>query len=269
MPVPLTEHFKGFYSTLFLVQKKMGWWVEAGDISEEVQPVHPSRELQVGILTDNYSSGQARRLDNFSRTTGHLPACSNPPFIPEVLKVCGGASPPTIPRPDFWPVHLLKGVSGDIYIGFSPLRERGLRVYHYLSNILLLASDPNQLISHREVLLQSLMELRWLINIEKSQLLPMQQMIYLGTMFNTQQGTLPSLKAKILFQRMIRVTQSSHLTASQCLSLIGMMLSCISLVPWSHWHLRYFHTGFLAQWKRQQLSQMILLTALMHRSLHW
>lgn len=82
----------------------------------------------------------------------------------------------------------------------APLREKGLRIYHYLDDILLLASSPDQLVHHREILLQSPRELGWLINSEKSQLTLTQQMIYLGAMFDTHEGTvsLPPLKAKTI-----------------------------------------------------------------------
>lgn len=50
----------------------------------------------------------------------------------------------------------------------APLRERGLRVFHFLDDILLLASSPAQLLEHREVLLSTLKKFGWLVNSEKS-----------------------------------------------------------------------------------------------------
>lgn len=55
----------------------------------------------------------------------------------------------------------------------------------------------------------------------------------------------------------------------KCPSLKGTVSSCIPLVPWSHWHLRYFQSSFLVQWRKRQLSQTMLLTAVMRRTMHW
>lgn len=122
--------------------------------------------------------------------------------------------------------------------------------------------------SHKKILLQALTEIGWLLNLEKRQLSPTQHMVYLGAMFNTQNSTvsLPPLKGEIIIRKILRVIQSLHLTVSQFLNFIGMMSSCILLILWAHWHLRYFQ--FLVQWKKQCLSQSILLTSVMHSSLH-
>ena len=119
--------------------------------------------------------------------------------------------------------------------------------------------------------MQELTEMGWLINLQKSQLIPTQEMIYLGSLFNTKQSSvsLPPQKREAIIQKMIQVRRCSFLTASQCMSLIGTMSACIPLVPWSHWHLRHFQVAFLAQWKRLHLSQKISLSASTIRSLHW
>lgn len=153
----------------------------------------------------------------------------------------------------------------------APLRERGLRFFHYLDDILLLAPSPEQLLEHKKILLSTLAKFSWLVNWEKSLLTPTQTMIYLVALFNTSIGTvcLPPQKVAAISQKMMHVRSLSHLSVSGCMSLIGTMSPCIQMLPWAHWHLRFFKVGFLSQWKKQSLHQWIFISILMKRSLLW
>lgn len=72
----------------------------------------------------------------------------------------------------------------------APLRELGLRVYYYLDDILLLVKyPPAQLVEHKSVLLSTLAEFGCKINQEKNHLSLTQEMVYLGALFNTMNGT--------------------------------------------------------------------------------
>lgn len=270
VPVPLAEHFAGFYSTLFLVPKRTGGWRPVIDLKRLNRHIHPEsfkmESLQMII--------QAVQPTDWMISIDLQDAYLHVPILPAFQKYLRFAVGWIHLQFQALPFGLCTSprVFTKILISaLVPLRERGLRIYHYLDDILLLASSPGQLVYHRDILLQSLRELGWLINSGKSQLAPTQRMIYLGAMFDTREGTvsLPSLKMRIIIQKMLKTIASRYLTASQCLSLIGTMSACIPMIPWAHWHLRYFQMGFLAQWKKQRLSQTILLTGAMRRSLHW
>lgn len=66
----------------------------------------------------------------------------------------------------------------------APLREKGLGVYHYPDNILLLAKNQVHLGEHKEILLSTLEEFGWLVNQEKSWVAST-QIIHLEALFNT------------------------------------------------------------------------------------
>lgn len=55
--------------------------------------------------------------------------------------------------------------------------------------------------------------------------------------------SLPPQKVALISQKMNHVRTLFHLSASSCLSLIGTMSSCILMLPWAHWHLRFFSSG--------------------------
>lgn len=241
VPVHPLEYFTGFYSTLFLVQKK----------TDVRRPVIDLKRLNRYIHLESFKMESLQTIIQFIQPGDWLISVdlqdaylhvSILPYFQKYLRFAVGHV-----HLQFQALPFGLCTSPQVFTKVSisvlaPLRERGLRIYHYLDDILLLSNNPDQLIVHREILLQSLSELGWLVNHRKNQLIPMQQMIYLGAMFDTDLATvsLPQQKMEGIIQKMLKTIQKSHLSASQCLSLIGMMSSCIPLVLWSHWHLRHF-----------------------------
>lgn len=153
----------------------------------------------------------------------------------------------------------------------APLREKGIRVLHYLDDILVLSQHRQTLVIHVQLVLDTLIKFGWLINYAKSQLTPTQEIIYLGAFFNTpgRAVSLPAEKIPSLIGKVKRALASHSMAASDCLSLLGSLSSCIPMVKWARWHLRTFQVGFLSQWKKDRLEQRILITPTMKSSLWW
>ncbi len=64
-----------------------------------------------------------------------------------------------------------------------PLREQGVRILNYLDDWLILAQSQDQLCEHRDLVLSHLSQLGLRVNWEKSKLLPMQRISFLGMEF--------------------------------------------------------------------------------------
>ena len=77
------------------------------------------------------------------------------------------------------------------------LRIKGVCLHHYLDDLLLLAQDRSQLLEHRDLVIATLQEFGWLLNLEKSHLVPTQSLIFLGALFNTIEGTISLPEEKI------------------------------------------------------------------------
>lgn len=124
-----------------------------------------------------------------------------------------------------------------VYLG-----ERGLRVHHYLDNILLLANSQKSLILHRKILLSTLQQFGWLINWKKSNLQPTQKMIFLGAELNTRDNKveLPQEKKKPLTHKMKKLRAAVHLPARACISILGSMSATSPTIQWAQWHVRTF-----------------------------
>ncbi len=68
-------------------------------------------------------------------------------------------------------------------LSLSPLREKGVCILNYLDDWLILAQSQDQLCEHRDLVLSHLSQLGLRVNWEKSKLLPMQRISFLGMEF--------------------------------------------------------------------------------------
>ena len=70
------------------------------------------------------------------------------------------------------------------------IRTRGIRLYHYLDDLLLLSRDREQLLIHRSQVISTLLEFAWLLNLEKSHLDPTQSLVFLREHVNAIRSTI-------------------------------------------------------------------------------
>ncbi|XP_077306677.1 ubiquitin-conjugating enzyme E2 U isoform X1 [Lithobates pipiens] len=151
------------------------------------------------------------------------------------------------------------------------LRGKGLRIHHYLDDILLLAKSQELLLQHREILLSTLHDFGWIVNLKKSSLQPTQKMVFLGAHLDTELNRvqLPQAKIQLLIQKMRRLLSASHLSARVCLSMLGSMSATIPMVQWSQWHMRTLQNSFLKQWNGVSMHQTIVISRSVKRSVWW
>lgn len=109
------------------------------------------------------------------------------------------------------------------------IRTKCVQIYHYLDDILVVATTRWQLMEHLEIVLYTLMEFGWLINQKKSALSPTQQLVYLGADIDMVSGSVALLPA----QHFIRLIES--------------MMAAIPMVKWAQWRARVFQYRFLRQ----------------------
>lgn len=91
----------------------------------------------------------------------------------------------------------LQKLSRNKKYALEPLRKRGLRFVFYLDDICVLAKTKEQMMSHTQQTIQHLETLGFLINREKSILIPIKVQPFLGFQFNTVHITIQSPKIRI------------------------------------------------------------------------
>lgn len=268
--IPKDEWFQGIYSPLFLVQKKSGSWrpvidltylnkfIEHGKFKMETQStiqraIQPADWMISMDLKDAYFhvpvEKEFHKYLQFQVRQDHLQFICLP---------FGLTTSPLV-------------FSKVLLATVALIRLKGVRLYHYPDDLLILSQNREQLLAHREQVISTLSSFGWLLNLGKSHLDPAQRLIYLGAQFDTVENTisLPLQKIQSVRDRISRALHAPRLKASQCLEIVGTMVFMTPMVKWALWRLRPFQSGFLQQWKTGDKNQVIHITSTMKNSLFW
>jgi hypothetical protein len=124
------------------------------------------------------------------------------------------------------------------------LRSEGIRMMAYLDDIIILASSLEESRKNTARVLALLVELGWLVNTDKSSLVPSQKMEYLGFLFDTKQMRIYVTKEKrkkfrSAVSRMLKKLEKGERTKLRTwASLVGKLQSLAPAVPFCRLHLQ-------------------------------
>jgi hypothetical protein len=130
------------------------------------------------------------------------------------------------------------------------LHKSGVQFIPYLDDCLLVASSRDILTRHVELTTSLLTRVGFLINHSKSHLVPSQDMVFLGMRICTSVGSVHLPEEKAL--RVVRCAEicfkSSAVTAHHFLQILGLMASCLRVVPRARLLMRPLQIFFLSRW---------------------
>jgi hypothetical protein len=123
-------------------------------------------------------------------------------------------------------------------------RQKGIQVYIYLDDILLVAPTQNLLQKHLQLVVGDLLESGFKLNLKKCKLQPSQLVEHLGFQLNFQLGKLqmPPQKVKGLKKQLGKFVKKSEMSKRQVAAILGQIRSNLVAMPF----LRAF-TGLLVQ----------------------
>ena len=159
----------GFYNRLFLVPKPNNRWRPILDLStlntflntgtfkmETPETIRTS--LQVGEWVTSI---------DFKEAYFHIPQS-----VQEVHALSPPGSVLPVLSPSLWPVHSSHGVHSGGQRGQLVAFQKGIRIHQYLDDWLVRASNHHTCLQHTQTLVTLCQELGWLVNKEKSELVP-------------------------------------------------------------------------------------------------
>ena len=271
--VPKHERGTGFYSSFFLTPKKTGGMraiLNLKPLNAHIRTSHFRMDTLRSVIRGMTQGLWAVSLD---LTDAYLHVAMNPhhkKFLRFAVQtgdhfqfrcLCFGIS--TGPRV-FTKVVVEVGAWA---------RRLGIVIYQYLDDWILLCPDPALLCQHRDWLLQLLRQLGWLVNQSKSELTPAQRFTYLGAGFDLVEGVVRPSQER---QAKLKDSVSALLSVDRCpaveiLSALGMMASCIDLVPLAQLHMRPIQLHLMHFWKAssRDLQRSVPVTAHLKPHLHW
>ena len=151
-------------------------------------------------------------------------------------------------------------------------QARNLRIYQYLDDWLLRSPTKDQCLRDSENLVKLVQELGWLINFQKSELVPTQNLDFLGYHFDLQRGLVFPTQKKLdrLKVQTVSIRKSLVLTPRKLMSLIGTLASLEKTVPLGRLHMRPFQWYLRSHWKfPQSLDKSIPVTRNFLNYLKW
>ncbi|XP_038128389.1 uncharacterized protein LOC119774782 [Cyprinodon tularosa] len=124
----------------------------------------------------------------------------------------------------------------------APLRRRGIRLAVYLDDWLLLAQSEQEARVHTHIVTTHLMDLGFVINMEKSHLSPTQEICFLGLSLRSVPFTARLSEERVTTFRACLAQFRLHRSVQfrLCLRLLGVMASAILVIRLGRLHMRNF-----------------------------
>lgn len=152
------------------------------------------------------------------------------------------------------------------------LRKRGIKMFAYLDDWLLVNKSPQRLLEQTRLVLKICEELGLLVNDDKSDLEPTQSPVYLGAFLDLRRGLVRPSDARI---EQLELFVQNLLTEGVApalfwLQMLGRMASCKGIVPFSMLRMRLIQMCFQSQWNRTlPLSVEVTFPATLVPHLRW
>ncbi|CAJ0959122.1 unnamed protein product [Ranitomeya imitator] len=126
----------------------------------------------------------------------------------------------------------------------------------YLDDLLIKGLSRRDCSQNLQLTLDTLLRLGWIINYQKSSLIPTQRLEFLGMEFDTSQAQVFLPKEKFLsLRRGVRVLKSpSPLSLRLAMRVLGKMVASMEAVPYAQFHSRPLQLALLSAWDRNSLS---------------
>ena len=240
------------------------------------RPFHSELEDSADILQDGDTSirsslGSSGGLDGVSGLEGWVLAGANAPGFTQVPQFHGGGEGVPVQGTLLRPFHGSASFTRVMAPVSAILHRMGVRLRRYLDGWLLQASSREQVLLALRTVLQLCRRLGIVVNWEKSQVIPTQQMVYLGVILDaTAFRASPALKRveKLLSIGDVFLSCVSQ-PVSSWLELLGVLSSMIQLVPGGRLRMRLLQLTLRRQWAQIDQSQLVEWSPVIQDDLSW
>jgi hypothetical protein len=137
-------------------------------------------------------------------------------------------------------------------------RARGIRIFTYLDDWLILASSSQVCRDHTMFVISLARELGFVVNLEKLKLIPSRTFTFLGMTLDTVRwlASLNPERIDALLSLIVRLSSQASASARTLFSLLGMMESMANLLPLGRVHKRPFQRAVAARWSQESTRGM-------------
>ena len=252
-PVPLHDIQRGFYSTFFLIPKKTG----------DLRPVINLRSLNRYLKKQHFKMDSLNSVLNLVQQGDwaisldlrdaymHIPIH---PGHKKFLRFCIQGKVYQFTCLCFGPAVAPRAFTKVVTVIAAHLPMRNIRLAVYLDDWFLVNLIRKMLIQDKKRTLGLLVELGFMINLEKFALEPSQSVVYIGAHFLLAKGLVCPTWEKIeKIKEACKLVRKTP-TAQSYLHLLGLMASCIELVPNARLFMRPIQLHLLHFWRPSTMS---------------
>ena len=199
--------------------------VETDPRPEHLEHLFKHRDVQDGNPRDNKNLPPSRGVDHIHRFQRSILPHTNSQSVQEVRALSPPGSVLPVQSPSLWPSTApmeFTVVAKEVkLVAF----QKGIRIHKYLDDWLVRASTHHTCLQHTQTLVTLCQELGWLVNKEKSELVPKQVFNFVGYQFDLKEGKVrPTEERWQALTHKIRSILSDPLCpVRQFMSLIGLL----------------------------------------------
>jgi mRNA-degrading endonuclease HigB of HigAB toxin-antitoxin module len=263
--------YSGFYSTLFLVPKKNGEMrpvINLKPLNKYIRKQHFKMDTLTKVLNLVEKGDWAFTID-LKDAYFHIKIFKN---HRKFLRFHFQGVTYQFRALCFGPTSSPRVFVKIITVVLAHLRKLNIRLAGYLDDWLTVNKTKAMLLKDQSVILNLLYQLGFIVNKAKSQLVPVQALTYLGSFWDFQNGmVLPSAERLVNLKNAVFSIQKGNCTARHFLILLGMIASCLELIPNARLFMRPIQLHLLKNWSpaRMKLSVKIPLTPKLIQDLTW
>ena len=219
--------------------------------SKYVKPSFTCTDIQDGNSRIYQEIDSKRGVGHLDRPHRRLFPCSNTSTISKISEISDQKRGFSVSSSSFWCRDSSPRVHSHCQRGQTHSSSQDLRIHQYLDDWLLRSPSKDQCLKDSEKLVQLVQELGWLINFQKSELIPTQKLDFLGYHFDLQRGLVFPTQKKLdrLNAQTVSIRKSLVLTPRKLMSLIGTLASLEKTVPLGWLHMRPFQWYLKSHWK--------------------
>ena len=268
--VPEINRQAGFYSTFFLVPKKTGDMnpvINLRPLNRYIRKQHFKMETLTSVLNLVKTGDWGLSLD-LKDAYLHIPIHKQ---YRQYLRFCLKKGGPCYQFKAlcFGPSPSPRVFTKIVAVVAAHLRSQSVRLSVYLDDWIVVNQIRLHLLIDRKKTLNLLSDLGFLINVEKSSPIPSQNITYIGGFFQLKKGLVTPVLDRIQKLKLaVLKILTGQTVLRDFLHLLGILASCIELIPNTRLHMRPIQIHLLHFWRPISMDLTVKIPVTQHLKSH-
>ena len=270
-PLPPSSD-QGFSSVFFLAPKKTGDWhpiINLRPLNAFIQPKHFRMET-LAVVLQTLSQGWWTTSLDLKDAYLHIPVHRD---HQKFLQFIYQDTTFQFRRLPFGPSTAPQVFTRVTKVVAAALRRQQIHLYIYLDDWLIVGPTRHSTLEALKKTIQLTSDLGFIINTEKSSLIPTRRPTFLGASLNTVTGRAsPTLERCITLEECVLLfLVSTSLPAQGWLRLLGIMASLVDIVPWCRMRMRPIQLHLLHHYRPRSdpVTKQVPVSSFIQTHLRW